>query len=264
MWGLVRVEWLKIRKYRTFWVLLGLFVLCFGAATYLAFYIQTQIPRQAHKLINPEQYFQFPRIWQTSAYLGSFMLILLGLLVITLTTNEFVFKTHRQNIIDGWSRMQFITAKWIMILIFALIATICLIITAMIFGLLTSDQLYFSDILENSRMIWFFYIQSVAYLSVAFLFSMLFKRAGLAIGLFFLYALIIEKVVAALVNHFIGSYGRFFPLETTNHLIPNPFLRIIPGLSIDNTNPYTYLILAIVYSCIFAYITIRQVRHSDL
>jgi len=264
MGNLLRIEWLKIRKYRTFWVLMGLFVFAFPGATYIFYYLQTQIPRQGRRLLNARHYFQFPDIWQSAAWLGSFTLVLLGMLVITLITNEFVFRTHRQNIIDGWNRMQFITAKWSMVVIFALIATLCLILTALTFGLLTADQLYLSDILESSRMIWFFFVQSLAYLSVAFLFGILFKRAGLAIGLFFLYALILEKVIFVLINHFIGPYGKFLPLETTNHLIPSPLLRAIPGLKPDNTNPYIYFVLALIYILLFVFITVRQMRKADL
>jgi ABC-2 type transport system permease protein len=264
MRALVWIEWLKLRKYRTFWVLIGLFFICFPGITYLVYYFMTQLPRQGRRLINADQYFQFPDIWQTAAYMGSFTLILLGMLVITLTTNEFVFRTHRQNIIDGWSRMQFIGAKWVMLLVFSLISTCCLILTVMVFGLLNTRHLYVPDIWENIRIVWFFFLQSLAYISVAFLFAMLFKRAGLAIGLFFLYAFILEKVVSVAINHFIGSYGRFLPLESTNHLIPNPLLRKIPGITNDQTNPYLYFGLALAYTCIFAYITVRHMRRSDL
>ena len=39
-------------------------------------------------------------------------------------SNEYTFKTHRQNIIDGWSRKQFITSKLMDVLIISLIVTL--------------------------------------------------------------------------------------------------------------------------------------------
>jgi len=264
MFHLVRIEWLKIRKYRTFWVLLGLFFLCFPGITYLVYYFMTQLPREGRRFLDADQYFQFPDVWQTAAYLGSFALILLGMLVITLTTNEFVFRTHRQNIIDGWNRMQFIKAKWVLLFMFSLITAICLILTALTFGLVTTNHLYGPDVWEHVRIIWFCFLQALTYLSVAFLFGMLFRRAGLAIGLFFLYAFILEKVAAVLIDHYIGPYGKFLPLESTNHLIPNPLLHRIPGLTPDPTNPYVYFFLGLGYTALFAFITVRQMTRRDL
>ena len=51
-----------------------------------------------------------------------------------LVTNEFSFRTHRQNIIDGWSRRQFVDVKIAMAVIIALVSTLMVILTALVFG----------------------------------------------------------------------------------------------------------------------------------
>lgn len=261
---LLKIEWLKLKRYRTFWVLTGLFILCFPALTYLVYYFQTQLPRQGRILLDSIRFFQFPGIWQTAAYIGSFILILPGLLIITLITNEFVFRTHRQNIIDGWSRMQFITAKWLMVAIFTLLACGCLVLTALIFGWFTSDNPAISDVTDGISFLLYFFVVSLDYLSVAFLFGVLFKRAGLAIGLFFLYAWFIEKIVGLILYKYVENIGRFLPLASADHLIPNPLLRKIPGIKPDDTSPAIYFITALIYIAAFIFITFRWMKRSDL
>ncbi len=55
--------------------------------------------------------YDFAHTWQTTSYVGGWLLLLPGLLLILLITNEFSFRTHRQNIIDGWARKDFYNVK---------------------------------------------------------------------------------------------------------------------------------------------------------
>src|SRR5215203_1969474 len=54
------------------------------------------------KLFSPDN------IWKTVCFATSFLLYLPGMIIINLFINEVNFKTHRQNIIDGWIRETFI------------------------------------------------------------------------------------------------------------------------------------------------------------
>ncbi|MFK5098226.1 hypothetical protein, partial [Klebsiella pneumoniae] len=65
--------------------------------------------------------FVFPEVWQTVAYFSSFFVLLPSILVIMLVTNEYTYKTHRQNIIDGWSRNEFLLSKLIDVAIISLV-----------------------------------------------------------------------------------------------------------------------------------------------
>src|SRR4051812_23219652 len=112
--SLVRVEWLKMRKYNAFWWIIGITALSYPGVNYICYMIYDNItnqPSQASKLAkmaigNP---FSFPEVWHTIAYFSSVFVFIPSVVVIMLITNEYSFKTHRQNIIDGWSRNQFIT-----------------------------------------------------------------------------------------------------------------------------------------------------------
>lgn len=78
--------------------------------------------------------YNFDNTWQTTSYASGYLLLLPAMLIIILVTNEYTFRTNRQNVIDGWSREQFITVKLAIALIVAIVSTIIVILTAMGFG----------------------------------------------------------------------------------------------------------------------------------
>jgi hypothetical protein len=266
MLNLLKIEWLKIKYYRTFWILSSLYVLCILGINYFVFYIQQQIYQEkaskgmANTLIGHPPY-SFPTVWQMTAYVTSFLLFIPGLLVIISVTNEYSFKTHRQNIIDGWSRTQFITAKLMLPAIIAIISTIMVIIAGCIFGLAEGSQ---SFSLEGFQYIGYFFIQALSYSCVALLFSVLFKRSGIAIGVFFLYAFFIENIAGALLNHYANYAGRYLPLETTDNLIPLPVLRMVQKQFIPDPNYTVLFILSLVYLALYVFFIRRKFEKDDL
>ena len=78
--------------------------------------------------------FAFPKVWLTVSYYSGCILILPSLLLLMLVTNEFTYRTSRQNIIDGLSRKQFIEVKLMSGAILALASTVLVFFTALIFG----------------------------------------------------------------------------------------------------------------------------------
>ena len=65
----------------------------------------------------------FPRCGNDH-FVSSFLLFIAGLIMIILVTNEYSFKTHRQNVIDGVTRTQFIVTKLACGVIIALASTV--------------------------------------------------------------------------------------------------------------------------------------------
>ncbi|HTF29632.1 MAG TPA: ABC transporter permease, partial [Flavitalea sp.] len=136
----LRTEWLKIKNYKAFWIFLGLYLVSIVAINYIAFEIYQQTVKQepmAASLINDP--YAFPNVWQTVGYMGSWLLYFPGIIIILLTSNEFVFKTHRQNIIDGWSRKTFVHTKLLLVIMLSIVTTIISTLTALIFGVASGD-----------------------------------------------------------------------------------------------------------------------------
>ncbi|MDL2256980.1 ABC transporter permease [Bacteroidales bacterium OttesenSCG-928-I14] len=224
MLKLLKIEWLKIKKYKAFLILSCLFVVSIIGINYLVHEIVSLKDNPLSMFTG--QAFKFPKVWQTVSYLSSFLLFIPGLITIFLVSNEFSFRTHRQNIIDGISRSQFINTKIAMIFVFSLAATMVVFLTASIFGLIEKSSLSFSYI----KYIPYYFIQSVSYLSIALLFVLLFKRSGLSIGVYFIYIFIIEDVLGVILNRYLEPLGNYLPLESADKLIKLPI-----SLGITNT-----------------------------
>ncbi len=263
MLQLLKVEWMKVKNYRTFWVLSLLYLVSLYGVNYITYLIQDARPKKndmANMLIgNPP--FQFPDVWHTVSYVSSFLLFIPGLLIIISFTNEFSFKTHRQNIIDGWSRKQFILVKMVLALIVAVVSTIAVFIIAFCFGLFEGNH---EVSFEKLEYIAYFFVQALSYAAVALLFSLLFKRAAIAVGVFFLYAIVLENMLAGLLNRYVNNIGRFLPLESTDNLVPFPFLRNVVRQFTTATDPMLLLGFAVAYLIIYYFICLKKFQSDDL
>ncbi len=260
----LKIEWLKIKNYKTFWILSSLFLVSVFGINYIAFAIEQETMQKAPEagMILGTSRFLFPDAWSTVAYLCSYLLFIPGLLMIISISNEFSFKTHRQNIIDGWSRTDFIYVKLMDVVILAICSTICMVIAAFIFGISTGG---FSSIdFSGSIYILYFFIQALSYIAAALLAGVLFKRSGIAIGVFFLYAVVLENLLAGLLNRYVGGIGAYLPLESTDNLIPFPFLRNVVDHIVKRPNTIALLIAACCYLGLYFFLCKRKFETDEL
>lgn len=265
MLHLLKIEWLKIKGYKTFWVLTTLFLVSILGLNYFVFNIKQNISQgsvQANALIGSP--FDFPNVWHTVTYFSSFLLFIPGLMIITSITNEYSYKTHRQNIIDGWSRLQFIHVKIALVVIISILSTVFVFLTSLLYGSLAGSTFSFDKI----EFIGYYFIQALSYSMLALLLSVLIKRSGLSIGLFFLYSFIIENFLGAILNNMGGiksasGPGDYLPLNTTDNLIPFPFFRNIVQFG---TQPSLYILLGLsaVYLFLYYFISVRKFQTQDL
>ena len=263
MQSLLSIEWLKIRKYRTFWVLIGFFAFLLPFWNY-------QIANGVIHMGPPgmnilSQAYSFPSVWSNFGWWGSVFVLFLAILVITLTCNEFTFKTHRQNVIDGWSRLSFFHAKVLLVLALSIATTLFLFITGGVFGTIVSGSA--NDIFSDIKIVGYFFLLILNYLGAALLIALWIRRSGLAISLFLLYALIIEIAISSLVNHYSGTkYGNFLPLQSSDELLPFPLMRMAKGMmGVTPTLPdYSYVIATCIWCAVYYFAGRRIVLNKDL
>ena len=266
MLNLLKIEWLKIKGYKTFWILATLFLVSIVGLNYFVFYIKQGITQGNNKAVNAVlgSPFDFPNVWHTVSYFSSFLLFIPGLMIITSITNEYSFKTHRQNIIDGWSREQFIHVKIAQIVIISFLATVFVFLTSILYGLLAGSTFSFDKI----QFIGYYFIQALSYCLFALLIGILIKRSGLSIGLFFLYSFIIENFLGAILNNMggvksVSGPGDYLPLNTVDNLIPFPFLRNIVRFG-EPPSLYVLLGLSAVYIFLYYFISVKRFQTQDL
>ena len=261
MLHLLKIEWLKVKHYKTFWIFIILYALGIVGVNYSGLYLHDlankNVPMGEVLLGSP---FTFPKIWSTAGYLNSWLLYFPGILFIMMFTNEFNFKTHRQNIIDGWKRSDFIRVKFVFAALFALAATLFIALTALVIGLIASPTFRWGGL----DAILFTYLQTLAYITFAMLLAILLRRSGAAIAVFFLYGLIFEWIITALVNFNFGwtPVGYFLPLQVTDLLLPLPFGKeVLYGGAPSN---WIMATAAVVYMALFYFFSLRKFQRDDL
>jgi hypothetical protein len=226
MRSLIHIEWLKIKKYPAFWWMLIIVLLSYPGINIMFYNVYDQITKGKEManniatmlLGNP---FVFPEAWHTVAYFSSFFVLLPAILVIMLVTNEYNYRTHRQNIIDGWSRHEFMMSKLIDVAIITIVATVVYSLVAVSFGIYANTS-SFSRWTEQLYYIPLFFLQTFAQLSIAFLLAYLLKKAFIALGIFLFYYLIVENILVGYLRYKKLSFGKFLPFEVSDRILVPP------------------------------------------
>ena len=255
---IIRTEWLKVKSYRTFWIMLSLFVVLVISINYIAILLMKFVKDKSGNLFDPVLY-DYPTVWQSVAFLGSFVSLLLGLLIIILVCNEYTFKTHRQNVIDGWSRQQFMVSKLFWVVALSVFAMIICVITGIIFAAVYGTH-GFS--LENFSYVGYFFLQCLMSLTIAMLIAVLVRRAGLGIVLYLAYVML-ENILQVVINKNLGNWGRLLPLESADRLLGFPFVeKLLPD---DAAYPVgIYLLMLVIYIVGANFFVGRRLLKMDL
>ena len=225
MSSLLKTEWLKLKKYWAFWWMTGIVALSYPGMNYMLYsngYKDQLNDKKMGPILkmlpNP---FTFPDVWQTVGFISSVFIFLPSVVVIMFITNEYTYKTHRQNIIDGWSRRDFMMSKMIDVAIISLLVTVLYAITAFIIGSVNSGNAAGSP-WEGSKYIGLFFLQTFSQLSIALLIALLVRKAFIALGIFLFYFFPLEPFLVAILREHANGIGEFLPLEISDRLIPYP------------------------------------------
>jgi hypothetical protein len=261
MLHLLKIEWLKIKNYRAFWV----FCLLYLASIFLINYMGWNAQQRAFATAKgAEQMFgnayAFPKVWQTVGWMSSWLLYFPGMMMIMLMANEYTYKTHRQNVIDGLSRQQFIGVKVALAVILAVLITVINFATAYTFGAMTGTA--FST--AGMEYVGYIFLQALAYIFFALMLAVLFRRSGLAIIIFILYGVIFEWLISGLLTYQLklAPYSYFLPLQTSDVLIPIPFGKKV---FYPDTPSVTSLVIGIsAYLVAYLFFTRKKFVTDDL
>lgn len=257
---IIGTEWLKIKSYRAFWWVMGITALSYPGINYIFYNAYKEITQKGSStgemakmlLGNP---FVFPETFHTAGYFSSFFVFIPAIVVIMMITNEYTYKTHRQNIIDGWSRNEFLMAKLLDVLLITLMVTVLYFGVSLFIGF-SSTKSPVQDIFSKSSYIGLFFLQTFSQLSIAFLIGFLVRKSFIALSIFIFYYLILENTAVNILRLKANDIGRFLPLEISDRLIPLPaflgkFNEETYQKSLDATGPhiwYTLLVTAIIWA----------------
>ncbi len=207
--------------------------------------------------------YSFPEIWHNFTYIAGYFKIILGITAIIFITNEYNFRTVRQNIISGFSRKEFLFGKLLMVGTIAIGATLFLYINGIILGLLNTKEITLSVIFEKNIFLFAYLLELFAFLSLSILLGFLLKKSGFAILALLIYYYLLEWIIRQQITETIGDY---FPKKVISSLIdvPNTSLMKMFGASFREYIALPETIASIAYTTLFAFFMYLLLRKRDL
>lgn len=265
MMKLLKIEFAKVKNYKTFWIILGIYAVLvplwfFGLSKFiLALFL-------GGFGLGMESVCSFPNVFEAVTWTTGWLNILLGILVVILTCNEITFKTERQNIIDGLSRSQLIKGKFLFLSVLALAAAIYTALIGIVFGIYHSG---FDNFGSGFQYVGIYLLQTLGYFSIAYLLAVLIRKPALVIIVF-----LVIFMMNPFLNDMIGNeMKQFVPTKLISDLTPFPFTRGWNQMILEKQPGYNIpwemkesvrISIGVVYIAAFFIIGFFSVKRRDL
>ncbi|WGH75614.1 ABC transporter permease [Tenacibaculum tangerinum] len=228
--------------------------------------------------------FNFPYIWHFNTYMAAIFKFFLLLVIVSMMSNEYSYKTLKQNLIDGLSKKEFILSKFYTVIAFALISTLFVFIVSLILGAIYSDFNEISIIFSDLDYLVAFFVKLLGFFSFGLFLGILIKRSAFAVAAMIVW-FIIESIVKGYLywtfrsaksgaDEAVNSIMQFFPLEAMSNLIKEPFSRLGAVKSVANqigenfTKDYSVgilnIVIVLVWTAIFIYSSYALLKKRDL
>ena len=261
MFRLLSIEWLKIKRYNTFWILSVMFLaLLFG----WNYFVGSGILKLGNSQINILNLnYTFPAVWDNVGHWTKFFSGLIAIIIIILTTNEYQFRTNRQNVIDGWQRIQFFHAKWGIVVMLSLAVTLYSILQGLFFAIVYGSPL--ANMGEHFDKMFYVLILTLNYFGFALTMSMLIRRSGMAIIIFLVYTYVIEIMLQQLLNWKIDfKPGNLLPMQCSAELLNFPFIDSMKMMmKSSGPSPHVLVLTSIIWIIIYYLVGRMKILKSD-
>lgn len=229
MLHLLKIDLKKLTSYRTFWVICGLYFLTLGTSTASGMEFLKWLSRMIEGFgqeinINRIPLYHFPDIWMNLAFFSGLFKMVLAIMVIISITNEYSYRTLRQNIIDGMSRWEFLASKILTNLLLSFMSLAMVFVITLITGLIYTPNLSVVKIFTDMEFFITYFMEVFAFLSYALMLGVLVQRSGLTIVLLLL-SHMIELIIKENIDDYVPWMIQFFPMESISNLVPMPYAR---------------------------------------
>ena len=267
MLHLLKIDLKKLTSYRTFWVVCGLYFLTlgFGAASGMEFlkWLVSTFEDFGQKLnISRIPLYHFPDVWMNLIWFSGLLKIVLAIMVVISVTNEYTYRTLRQNVIDGLSRSEFLISKILTNVLLSLMSVAMIFVIGLVTGLIYSPQIELDRILTDLEFFPAYFLEIFFFLSYALMLGTLIQRSGLTIILLLL-SQMIESIITANIDDYVPWLIPFFPMKSIWNLITFP----LPRYAFQEIQDYVALgsiLIVIGWIFLFNYFSYLKLKHSDI
>lgn len=264
---LLRIELIKTFNFKALWYLFIIYLLALGLILFgVESFINDIIGDAGRKLpisIPNMSLYSFPLVWHNLAYLSGFFKVFPAIIFIILVTNEYSYKTIRQQVINGLSRNELFYAKILLMLFISLVMGLIVGAYGLVLGIVNTENLDFLTVLKKFEFVLTYSFEVFAYISFGYLIATLVKRSGFAVGVLLLWAYIAEPIIAYKLP---GDWGDYLPLRSIGNLIqiPNSQLMKIFGIEFQEFISLNDFLIAFSYVLVFNLIIWLIYKKSDL
>ena len=231
MLRLAKLEFLKLKTNKAFWILLGIYFVALLLIAFSGGGILQYLENNGFKYRNLSPVllpiYDFEDIWQNLAWLGYFFKIFPALLIVISVCNEFQFKTHRQNIIDGLSRTEFLISKLSFALFIALLSSLAIFLIGLLLGFLYAADTSMDAILSNLIFVPAHAYQLFLYFMFAIFLALIIRKTAFTIMVLLIYTLMIEPIAAGIIGYYYPIAAPLLPLNAIYSVIAFPFSRYV-------------------------------------
>jgi ABC-type transport system involved in multi-copper enzyme maturation permease subunit len=267
MLHLLRIDLKKLTSYRTFWVVCGLYFITIGFSTASGMeflkWLANTFDKFGGKLnIDRIPLYHFPDVWMNLVWWSGSFKVLLGIMTVISITNEFSYRTLRQNIIDGLSRWEFLETKILTNLILSAASVLLIFLIALITGFIYTPAINWEYVFTDIEFFPAYFLEIFEFLSYALLLGILIKRSGLTIILLLL-SFVLEAIIKANIDEYVPWLIPYFPIQSISNLVPLPFYRYAFQEIQDYVDPVSVAI-SLAWTGLFNYFSYLKLKLSDL
>ncbi|WP_139361911.1 ABC transporter permease subunit [Hymenobacter sp. CRA2] len=181
-----------------------------------------------------------------------------------LLTDEFQYRTLRQQVIDGASRGQWVLDKLLVALLLTAWGMLSVLLVGVFFGLTRTPDASFGAVLAAApRPLLLYAAQLLGYLSLAALLALLIRKSTPAIVALLLYVWVVER----LIRYFLpDAIDRFLPVKALDILTPSPFAQTLDTVLGPSGAllPGQAVLVALGYAALFWLLSLAWIRTRDL
>ncbi|HEY8935383.1 MAG TPA: hypothetical protein VIM65_09185 [Cyclobacteriaceae bacterium] len=267
MLHLLKIDLKKLTSYRTFWVVCGLYFITLGFATASGMeflkWLASFIEGFGSKInINRIPLYHFPDVWLNLIWFSGSLKIVLAIMVVISVTNEFSYRTLRQNIIDGLSRFEFLLSKILTNVLLSLMSVAMIFVIGLVTGMIYSPSIELDKVITDLEFFPAYFLEIFFFLSYALMLSILVQRSGLTIILLLL-SQMIEAIITSNIDDQLPWIIPFFPMRSIWNLIRIPYSRY----AFQEIQDYVDLgstAIVIVWTFLFNYFSYLKLKKSDI
>jgi ABC-2 type transport system permease protein len=267
MLHLLKIDLKKLMNYRTFWIVCGLYfiTLAFATASGMEFlkWLASFIEGFGENInIDRIPLYHFPDVWLNLIWFSGSLKIVLAIMVVISVTNEFTYRTVRQNIIDGMSRSQFLFSKILTNVLLSLMSVVMIFVIGLITGMIYSPSIDFQNIIIDLEFFPAYFLEIFFFLSYALMMGILIQRSGLTIILLML-SQMIEAIITANIDDVVPAIIPYFPMRSIWNLIKFPYQRYA-FQEIQDYLLFSSVAIVIGWIFIFNYLSYLKLKKSDI